>query len=611
VVVRVRRGLALVGRVTRPDGAPAVGAAVSALVRVGPSWEQRSASAAADGTFRLAGLPEGQIEASASAVVSGRSAQAKGTFAAGSEGAVLALAFTDEAGPGRIVVRVLDGDGKPVPSAAVRFEARHSSYWVDASNGVAVVEPDERIEGSLWVSDARGANGEPLPLGVVQVEKVAPGAPVVVVRLPPERAIEGTVRDASGLPVAGARVAASASGRAHREKEAENTVVTGPDGSFRVGRLGDGEQLVHVRPPPGYVSPDPVRAMAGATGVDVVLQRGAAVRVTILDAGGKPVRGATVGTWSKGRDRVTAPAVTDGLGVARLDGLAPEERVGLWVHPPRGRSDVRAKHVEDWAPRDETVRLDRAFTFRGRVVDLAGKPVPGATVLHESEGESSTYETDEAGWFVADDLPYAETRFVVSLDGRDFDEPGQTFAVAAGTAEAVFTLDSGLSLVLRIAGPLSPEGATATLFEEKGPARDHLGERSLENGVVTFRGLRAGRTYAVWIHAHGAGHALRTGLRGGDDVRVALTPGATITIRLRGTFPATDHVQIHAHREDLRASAVHMDDRTYEIRGLPAGGWGVQAHAFVDRATWIGSAKVAAGASVDLELVPTKQRDGE
>jgi hypothetical protein len=581
------------------------------------SWDYRSATTAPDGAFRLAGLPEGAVEVTASAVVAGRRAEAEGTFSAGKDGVVLALSFADEAGPGRIVVRVLDGEGKPVPAATVRFETERSSETVTASDGTAVLEPDAEGEGTVEVGEARASDGSLLPLGRARVEKVAPGAPVVVVRLPPERAIAGVVRDASGAGVPAAHVAASPASDPHLRADFDDAATTAVDGTFRVGQLGEGEHVVYVRPPPGFVRPEPVRASAGATGVEVVLRRGSAASVTVLDADGKPVRGAVVEArhplvGGPGGGRLSH-ATTDGRGLARLDGLPADESLELRVHPPRDRSDVLELEVAPWAPRDETVRLGRAFRLRGRVVDSAGRPVAGARVFHVGEEFVSVYRTRDDGGFEARGLPWKETSFRVSVGAAESGVvgDGQEFRVAAGTSEAVFTVDPGLSLTVRVTGAESD--VRVSLLLEKDGGREEVAAEDVGTGEPrVFRGLRPGAAYAVWAHAAaGGGHALRTGVRGGDDVRLALVPGRTIGVRLRGAFPPESLVEVRAEREGLSAAGVRVSPDTYEIRGVPEGTWVVQAHAFTGTSVWVGSAKAVPGKPVDVELTAARESDDE
>src|SRR5439155_12177394 len=105
-----------------------------------------------------------------------------------------------------------------------------------------------------------------------------------------------------GKGVAGAVVRASPSRGRSEEYFSEDSpwvagdqdggVTTDASGTFAAGGLAAGDHFVTVRPPPEFSRPAPVKAKAGATGVEVRLRAGVSATITVLDWQGKPVAGA-------------------------------------------------------------------------------------------------------------------------------------------------------------------------------------------------------------------------------------------------------------------------------------------------------------------------------
>ena len=69
---------------------------------------------------------------------------------------------------------------------------------------------------------------------------------------------------------------------------------TDESGAFHLGGLGPQEYLLQVQPPPEFVTPEPIPATGDAKSVEIRLEAGLLATLTVLDADGKPVVGATV-----------------------------------------------------------------------------------------------------------------------------------------------------------------------------------------------------------------------------------------------------------------------------------------------------------------------------
>lgn len=176
-------------------------------------------------------------------------------------------------------------------------------------------------------------------------------------------------------------------------------VTTDANGRYEALALpGAGSRFVN--PPQGYLAPNPgfsekvtIKIDAEQTLPPIDLQRGVTLAGTVVGQDGKPVAGVSVdGRWSvtvpvEGQremwisDTQAASARTDARGVFLLEGIHPGQTVTLEAHTGDARTD---QPVTATPGQNEpvTLRISGANTvaLSGRVVDSAGKPVPGALV---------------------------------------------------------------------------------------------------------------------------------------------------------------------------------------------------------------------------------------
>ncbi len=217
--VRLDESRKIVGLVLDPDGRPAA----EALVRIRPARRELSMEASAfverlfessttsgaDGSFRFEELPPGEF-ALAVRLTRGGEFAADALIASGSTDVVLRLA--EGAGPRRVLVRVVDAEGKPVPAAKAEYSYEYAnpqswgSMRRDVEDGRAEFDGDpedgrEQVGGSIVVEYARGKDGGLLPLGRVRLTDVRWGTSVEV-RLSAERTIAGRVVGPDGRGVA-------------------------------------------------------------------------------------------------------------------------------------------------------------------------------------------------------------------------------------------------------------------------------------------------------------------------------------------------------------------------------------------------------------------------
>jgi uncharacterized GH25 family protein len=376
------------------------------IVVTGRGAAARSAPAGADGRFAVDGLPrDTPVDLSAT-----------------SEGLLPARYFglwIDARGPldlgdvllgaaQRLEVQVRDRGDRPVPNAAVSLV--RASVWTATSDWVsrelrpaATRTPEASLRTDAkgiavfaatppgnWVvlTEAEGFARANSAANLVEGEAREP----VRVVLSPACTLEGTVFGVEGKPLPGVTVRATASSGYWPQEFARVESPTDEKGGYRVAGLAEGTvALAVLTDADTQVGAGSVQ-VPGVKRYDIRLGRGFAVRGKVLDdATGKPVEGArvTVQIWNQ--------QVPGGGGLARRASAADGtfEFASLPVGN-FGNVQVRKDGYLDWpdslAPtltyvpvvagvvEEREARLHRGAAVRGRVLDVAAKPVAGARV---------------------------------------------------------------------------------------------------------------------------------------------------------------------------------------------------------------------------------------
>jgi hypothetical protein len=314
------------------------------------------------------------------------------------------------------------------------------SGYVDVSDGVFSRSPLEGWDARYEISGAADARGDPLPYGFATVRFDGTEDTESVVRLAAERVIEGRVLgpDGAGLP----DVDLSAFPAAASVTLPVATATTGPDGAFRLGRLGEGEVRIDAALPPPLLPSGEWTRKAGETGVTLHARAGIDVTLRVLDPSGRPVAGASASVLRAGQ--VPRPGGvpgdrTDAAGDARLRSLDPEGAYVLTVSPPFDRKDLRALRREDWKPADETVTLERGFTVAGAVRDGSGAPVRGFVLRRLPDGRlQPALGTMPDGTFTIGGLPEGPITLAAAL--RHDAPPGPEVTVDAGATGVILVI---------------------------------------------------------------------------------------------------------------------------------------------------------------------------
>lgn len=433
LVLELVPGQALSGSVLAPEGVPAPAAAVVARAPGAP-W-QRTVATDAAGRFHLAGLPEGPLDLSASAAAGAAALRLERLPA---DGVRLLLQAPRTAGS---QVQV---DGRPAP-ARVRACAAGRPCDADA-DGWQATDGEGRFRLALAADDclcvlAPGCAALAVPGDAVP--------PVLALASGGARAIQGTVQDAAGRPVQGARVRA-------RAADGDRILETGTDGfgRFRFDCLAEGAYALTALARPLDSQREwhgaPLRVPAGARDVLLELPPLVLLRGRFLpDAGLGPAAAAEVEVLVDGQVEARA------LGSRGLETFFlynPPLHVEAWLRvQPLAGSDLLPLSYGPYLLQEQTPELELPLRsgqpIRGRVtlpagagelqsaqVELRASAPYGAVQEHWQE----TVDCGRKGGFQLARAPLG----AVSVHATARDADGRTYA-----AETVIQVEAGGALL--------------------------------------------------------------------------------------------------------------------------------------------------------------------
>jgi protocatechuate 3,4-dioxygenase beta subunit len=616
--VRLAKGRVVRGVVVRPDGTP-----VAAVIRrrraepgrLSPATRTTSSRTEADGSFTLRGLPMEPVELSAGTEEASPFDDVDAPWTTvPPDVARTRLVLAEEAW---IDIAVVGPDGEPVGEAVVEVSYEGGSRtWTVRGGSTRTAARSAPVRIAVW--GARTAKGEPLAPG--EVADAKPGTRRVEVRLASAVRVTGRVVDAQGRGVAGAHVAARRPGPVRGPfggeplRGAIGPTATDGDGRFTLEGLGRDEYLLDVLPPPKFVPRSGVAVRGGDADVEIRLEPGVLLRVTVVDADGRPLPGATLVVLRTTR---TAPGSTttvngptlsaDAQGVVTIPPLVPADGYGLRVEPPTSREDLVALSRERWVPDHETVTLGPARVVRGRVIDTDGRPVEGAEI-HRGRGDDAVWRggplatSGPDGTFRAKGLPLERLSLFALVPARH-PRPGARSKdvevdVGAEEDEVVLTV-AGRPVTVRLKLD-APAGREVRI----GVARDgevrQLVHQVGPDGVLVVTDVEAGD---LSVFAPVTREDERCGYvphlpRTGEQVEVPLAPPRDIRVRLVLPPDATLE-SLHAVGPfGVRWPARPVEGDLYAVRGLPAGRYEVNARARSQGAEIRASAEVEAGEGV-------------
>lgn len=504
-------GHSLAGQVLLPEGVPpervAVTVSTSRTETHDAIYEHPDVSPT--GRWRVDDVPAGRYQVIVRIRWKGDSYEGRVEADTGDEAVEVAVDETRESPLRKLVVRVVDGAGRPVGSGKVCLDPQRldpqrgwRSPGADLANGLVVFHLPEDHEGPSWI-EVWGAPAERLGAALLGPLEELPEQ--VEVRLGSARTIEGRVLDPAGKPVSGAWVVADLIGPDGRTYHRHADTLTDDRGRYWLRGLGDLAYRVEAGYSRDFARTAAQDARAGTKDLVFRLVETFEVEVTVLDLDGDSVAGVSVGVRLQEETGSWKYVRTEADGVARLRGLTPGGRHILRVEPAFGSNRV-GRTLEEWKPRDTTVRLEALPTIAGRVVDLQGAPIEGAYLRHRTASSASPESpadweesyTKSDGRFEFAGLRDPTYELAVEA-GHRFDAPSTWVRVAAGSTDVELRVDRGATLTVDVEG--WPDGVTrwATLRVEE--ARESLLSHvsGTGSGRLRFPGLEAGRSYELRI----------------------------------------------------------------------------------------------------------------
>jgi beta-lactamase regulating signal transducer with metallopeptidase domain/protocatechuate 3,4-dioxygenase beta subunit len=536
---------------------------------------------------------------------------------------------------GKIVGRVTDAAGKPIPGAWV---GRHTSGTFFSINALYIAcdaqgrfEYDDAAppgQPTRLVAAAPGyaeegqdgllvpEDGKPLEihfrLRPKPGEQKAAAAPRTQ---PPDerlRIVSGIVRGPDRKPLSGVVV------RWGPDQVNEGVQTrTGADGRFRLN-VPDKTNLLSILPR-NFLPQFPRVAAGGDQSVDVVLEAGHIASGRVLDEAGKPIKGVmviAVVAWPDPRVGnpywLSEAAVrTDAAGKFMVKGV-PAGAHFDFLKP--GMSDIR-NHDLTLDSTDNKVKVTMSYggAVAGRVVDKDGKPIRNFRVLVNAPHEQRPGDVS-GGYFAGYcgiGVRYTSPDGSFVLTGVAAGNVLRISALPEGYSEAVedrviavplnrlaetkpVTLRAGPPVRLRVraltAGGQPVAGARVTLVNgDPGLDRsfswgyhdasweDMVRGRTGADGQADFPALSFG---AATVLVQAPGHARqRLGWRNHEkELKFDLAPEAVLTGQVRdrtGAPVKAFYVNLTSRGEQISASVGPDANGRFRLAELPAGTWGL------------------------------------
>lgn len=545
----------------------------------------------ADGRFMLRGIgPETKVGARAS----GHAPAAPQRIPPVQHGRIGELRIVLPGAGGRLVCTVVAASGSPVREALVIVGPRTGSTSVGKPAAAEWVLPVEQHVETVF---------DGVPVGEVDVvawaEERSPWRGVATITagattelriaLQPGASLHGTVRDASGSPLAGCEVAigrAKSSAYARFGRFAYQFTKTDAEGRYRFGGLPEGT-IDAVADRGAAAAAVAIDAAAGAAVQwDPVLVVGKDLVGQVVRADGRGVAAAVEGS-SRDRRGVQLHAFADAEGHFTLHDVTPGERVKL---------DVRIDYFpvarfEGPLPRDGKLVLQVAddavpsVRIAGLVVDDLDRPLPMANVgvLRRNVGNSPIFTTGDDGRFDVGAFPPGDYRLFVEAEGRARTLTDWMTIAPQATADAGrIRLEPAGSVEVHLgsATPL-PENLHLTLRTARGEWSGHV---EVRNGKGERTDLAAGSYELLILHKHLAIVRQEFSVQSDSRTRIDLVveSGVPTTITLRsdsGDLPKLVRAEIRAADGNLlldAASSVPDNGRIFPVGfGLSPGNYRV------------------------------------
>jgi protocatechuate 3,4-dioxygenase beta subunit len=583
---------ALAGRVSAAGGEPLAGALV---------WPRHDPGtfvlSGRDGGFELAAAPYPRYR-----VLAAREGFRTGTAAVeappgGPAPAPLAIVLERRRA---VVGRVLGARDRPVEGAEVKLVAAGSLPAGEEAAAATGADGRFRIAGApgaRFTVEVSKPGYAPLAWRDLPAPPGEGAIDLGVLDLVPGAAVEGTVSDPQGRPIAGARVwllAAPGSSRRTRDRGAgaEPAARADAEGGFRLADLRPGEPVGLRIDADGYLAAEvPAVEPPTAAPLAVVLEPAARVSGRVVDAGGAPIAGAEVRLGPREAAAGTA-GVPRAAGARELAAAAGAdgrfEIAGVAAGPIRVEAyapgfSPSAPLAVDIAPGRDLdgllLVLDRGAVLDGYITDHRGDAVPGAVV---AAGRPRA-EADDAGHYRLEGV--APGRRAVQVEHPDYNRLVERVEVEPGENAVDFVLAGGFPVAGRVVDEEGTAVAGAAIelrLIGRSERRDYRAA-SGEDGTFRFASVADGH-YTLAAGREGYGREERfdaLAVEGGpvEGVEIVLAAAAIVSGRILG-LPAEDLPRVHVQAERLEGeveSGLVVPEGRYEVGGLAPGEWRVTA----------------------------------
>ena len=490
----------------------------------------------------------------------------------------------------RVSGRVVDPRGEPIAGASV--EARAEGLGGSGGGGMSSLNRSRTdadggfelraVEPGLVTVAASATGFQEAQLSGLEAAAGGELRDVELV-LRPGAMVRGTVLDAGGEPVAGARVWISATG----EERPEAYATTDGDGRFEITGVRPGRRTVTASDDRGRQVAKSLEVATGGQSVELRFADGVEVSGRVVDAAGLGVAGAEVSLEPSARDgwrRSSPEAASVDDGSFTIPGVMPGSYHLSAAKEGFARARLEAPvEVSTRAIGGLEIRLDEGVRLSGRILGLE---LDDLAQVEVRAGRSSGRVDFEGGYRV-DNLAPGEVVVSASIPGSGR-QVTRRITVEAGAGEMLLDLEFGSGHLLSgtvLAGDQPVSGAMVRL---SGTTVRTSGSATTDSqGRFQIEGLDAGG-YTLWVRSwdSGAAHTESLELLDDDDVLVQLGAGRVAgQVRDRADGEAIEGVRLSLVSRGEEASSRRFGGRSatsdahgrFSFAAVPEGGWWLRA----------------------------------